>query len=209
MAGLWRVAIECDGSSANVELCERERQRENKRTGVNRSQWCLQHCGPYGDAASSPESFLCLWRPYWVRLDHIFVTKSRLNQVKDHRLYWGSGGAHRKTSWATTYDDDTQLIAHLTIKRNIKCCDSRVQNCIKAIQAWCNSKTTSSESNKDRVDLVRIQDESWCGWYQFEFVFRTRQYQAGQFGLRSWSLLIYIHEICIIYCIIIDKTATL
>ena len=74
--------------------------------------WTIRWCCKFSRIVS-----VGLWCPYWVRLglDHIFVTKSRLNQVKDHRVYWGSGGAHRKTSWATTYADDTQLIAHLTI----------------------------------------------------------------------------------------------
>ena len=121
----------------------------------------IRHCGPFGDAASSPESFLCPWRPHWVRLDRIFVTKTRLNQVKDHRLHGGSGGAHRKTLPVPPRMPMIHNWLHIWRSTKYQVLRYPGPNLHQSNPGMVQLQTTPSESDKDQVDLVRIQDESW------------------------------------------------
>ena len=49
------------------------------------------------------------------------------------------------------YADDTQLIAHLTIN-DIPSVATRLQNCIEAIQVWCNSRRL--QLNPTKTELI-------------------------------------------------------
>ena len=85
------------------------------------------------------------------------------------------------------YADDTQLMAHLTIN-DIPSVATRLQNCIEAIQAWCNSRRLQLNPTKteliwfgSKTNLKKIAD--------LDLNLYIGPDQAGECGSRSWNVL--------------------
>ena len=148
----------------------------------------------------------------WNGLSHIYVTERKPTRSKINNLDLAKStavlGPQKFIAYTEDlaelideyclnhhmYADDTQMIKQTTVP-GIPGTIMKLQSCIEATQEMVQIATTSTESSKNRTDLVRVKGQSkedgrsWLELVHWSWCYKAGQCRSWLWGLsRQWTV---------------------